>query len=813
MVLRRGAAVCRASSAFFLLIAALMAALFALPARDAEAAGPVPSFEVTAAGPSVTGLQNPNQLASVLLGPGVSLEPGTEALVNLTEGADLPPAPNSPLPSFGTFRDGTTDLGVSDGLIITANAAAASFETPNFASGIAVDRGSANLVGPFADANALGGVTAAAGLGSTVNNATSLSFELEPPPQGQGRYLKFEYSLLITEAGSWNGSVWNGEVFGFPDGFALFTGGTAPGDNCAVVPQSTTYLSMNTAGIVAPEDDFADGKAQAAQNLQQLIAGGANDGIAFSTGETINGIWGPGSQNDDWTVRFLTVPLTCVYDAAAEITAGDPIPVEIVIGDLNDSAIPPAAVFKANSVRWSNSPTPSQETALTVTRSGSGVGTVTSGPAGINCGQSCSANFTLNSSVTLTASPAPGSTFTGWSGGGCSGTATCVVTMDQARSVNANFVASTYELSVNKSVADTGTGVVTSTPSGINCGTTCQKSYDPGTQVTLTATADLGSRFTGWTGACTNQQGPCTLSMTDNRVVTARFTAVDTYRLTVDKQGTGQGTVTSTPAGIDCGSTCESSFNDGEEVTLTASAAEGSAFTGWSGACTGTAPCQVTMDQARQVSATFDQAIPSYALSVTKQGQGTVTSNPSGINCGTACEASYEGGTEVTLTASASQGSQFTGWSGACTGSGTCQVTMSQARQVTATFTASEPPKLSITKYRPGPRRLNSTKIIRLAWVECESGTCQIDDAEVSFKARGKDFSGSAIYSADPFQAGERRLISTRVPDAVNERLTSRKSGLAILDVKASARNGELEEDVSRTVRQGLVRCPDSKCG
>ena len=169
---------------------------------------------------------------------------------------------------------------------------------------------------------------------------------------------------------------------------------------------------------------------------------------------------------------------------------------------------------------------------------------------------------------------------------------------------------STYVLSVAKSVADTGKGTVTSTPSGINCGPTCQKTYDPGTRVTLTATPDLGSRFTGWTGACTNRQGPCEVTMNYTQVVTARFTAVDTYRLTVSKQGTGQGTVSSSPSGIDCGTTCESQFNDGEEVTLIASAAQGSTFTGWSGACTGTDPCQVTMDQARQVAATFTEDPP-----------------------------------------------------------------------------------------------------------------------------------------------------------------------------------------------------------
>ena len=376
----------------------------------------------------------------------------------------------------------------------------------------------------------------------------------------------------------------------------------------------------------------------------------------------------------------------------------------------------------------------------------------------------------------------------------------------------------TFVLSVNKAVSDTGTGTVTSTPSGINCGNTCQQSYDPGTQVTLTATPAQGSRFTGWTGACTNQQGPCTLTMNDNRVVTARFTAVDTYRLTVSKQGQGQGTVTSSPSGIDCGPTCDSQFsqfNDAEVVTLTASAAQGSEFTGWSGACSGTAPCQVTMNEARQVAATFQQEVPrTLTLSVTRPGtgQGTVTSSPAGIDCGSVCQAAFEEGTTVTLTATAVSGSTFTGWSGACSGTGPCQVTMSQAREVTATFTASEPPRLTITKFGPGPRRLNATTIIRMAWVECEVGTCRIDQAEMSFRARGKPFPGTAIYSDQPFQAGERRLVMTEVPEAVNERLTSRKSGVAILDVTASARSGGLEEVVTRTVRQGLIRCPDNKC-
>ncbi len=76
---------------------------------------------------------------------------------------------------------------------------------------------------------------------------------------------------------------------------------------------------------------------------------------------------------------------------------------------------------------------------LTVTLSGNGSGTVTSSPAGISCGSTCSASFADGASVTLTATPASGSHLTGWSGGGCSGTSTCQVTLSAATTVTATF--------------------------------------------------------------------------------------------------------------------------------------------------------------------------------------------------------------------------------------------------------------------------------------------------------------------------------------------------------------------------------------
>jgi hypothetical protein len=88
---------------------------------------------------------------------------------------------------------------------------------------------------------------------------------------------------------------------------------------------------------------------------------------------------------------------------------------------------------------------------------------------------------------------------------------------------------------------------------------------------------------------------------------------VPTHTLTVTKSGSGSGTVTSSPTGIDCGATCSAPFSQGTMVTLTATPAADSTFTGWSGDCTGPGPCTVTMDQDRAVTATFDLTSPPTA--------------------------------------------------------------------------------------------------------------------------------------------------------------------------------------------------------
>jgi uncharacterized repeat protein (TIGR02543 family) len=330
----------------------------------------------------------------------------------------------------------------------------------------------------------------------------------------------------------------------------------------------------------------------------------------------------------------------------------------------------------------------SSTSTLTVNKAGNGAGTVTSSPAGIDCGSTCSYDFAYNTVVSLSASAPTGSTFTGWSGIGisCPGTGTCTVTMDAAKSVTATFTLNTYGLTVDKT--GTGTGTVVSSPSGIDCGSTCSYGFNYNSIVTLAAIPSANSTFTGWSGEGCSGTGICQVTMSAARTVAATFSAGTSAILTVSKTGTGTGTVTSSPAGIDCGSTCSYSFNFNTVVTLSAVASTGSTFTGWSGeGCSGTGNCQVTMSAAGSVTATF--SLNTYNLTVNKAdtGTGIVTSSPSGIDCGSTCSYSFDYNTSVTLTAVASSDSTFSGWGGACNGTGNCQVIMSAARTVTATFT------------------------------------------------------------------------------------------------------------------------------
>ena len=342
---------------------------------------------------------------------------------------------------------------------------------------------------------------------------------------------------------------------------------------------------------------------------------------------------------------------------------------------------------------------------LTVTLAGGGSGTVTSVPSGISCPTlpgACSQVFPLGSIVTLTATPEPGVTFSGWSGGCTNTTGPCVVTLSSTtRAVTATFAGAKLTVAVT----GTGSGIAVSSPAGISCGLDCVQAFALNAPVTVTATAFQGSSFTSWSG-CAIISGPggsvCQVTMSAARTITARFTS---SALTVVKTGAGSGTVTgSAPGGgatsvpINCGSICKSANAVGTTLNLTAVPDAGSIFGAWSGCsvASGTS-CSVMMSADRTATASFT----TNRLTVSKvgTGTGTVTSaaNPvngtnTNINCGTTCVSNNGQNTTVTLTAVPDSDSSFTSWTGCSpTNNPTCTVTMtatSSARTVTANFSS-----------------------------------------------------------------------------------------------------------------------------
>ena len=162
------------------------------------------------------------------------------------------------------------------------------------------------------------------------------------------------------------------------------------------------------------------------------------------------------------------------------------------------------------------------------------------------------------------------------------------------------------------------------------------------------------------------------------------------FDLSVIPTGTGGGTVTSNPAGIDCPGDCTESYSSGQAVQLTATADPGSVFSGWSGDCAGTASTvTVTMDKAKSCTATFNAGVSSYTLTaaVDPAGGGTVTSNPAGIDCPGDCTEDYNDGTAVALTANPAADYAFDHWTGDCAGSNpVCDLTMNSDRNATAHF-------------------------------------------------------------------------------------------------------------------------------
>lgn len=359
---------------------------------------------------------------------------------------------------------------------------------------------------------------------------------------------------------------------------------------------------------------------------------------------------------------------------------------------------------------------PPPTNSLIVQRSGTGTGTVENvlpgavGVPPINCTTQCTSTFAIGAQVSLLATPGANSTFGGWTGCESATGTLCKVTVTAgpATIVTANFQMGNTALTVQR--MGSGSGTVGSTPAGIACGspapqtpplTQCVNSFAKGTKVVLTGVPGASTTFGGWSGCDSTSYLNCTVTLTTPRGVSVTFLSTpfgappSTNRIFVNRSGNGMGTITSNPLGIpamNCTTSCNSTFNIGSQVTLWATPNAGSSFSSWTGCesvagnmCTVT----VTVGGGQTVTATFTQNQAPVGLSVLRTGTGTVAviSNPGGINCSSnlpsACQASFPGGTKVTLAATVSPTSTLAGWNGCDSVSGnTCIVTLKGPRQI-----------------------------------------------------------------------------------------------------------------------------------
>jgi hypothetical protein len=329
-------------------------------------------------------------------------------------------------------------------------------------------------------------------------------------------------------------------------------------------------------------------------------------------------------------------------------------------------------------------------TGIQVLRAGNGSGTITG--AGFSCGADCFESVFTGTKVTLTATPATGSRFSGWSGDVCNSVATgpCVfAAAGVSETVSATFQLKKQQLTVTSRPSGNVVNGV-SLPGGatIDCGSggaVCTGVFDYGTPVTLQATPNAGFAFVNWTGtACAGStNATCAFALKANVSVTPNFRA--RTLVTIVKAGNGAGTVSG--LGISCGADCSQAEFDGRPVTLTAAPAVGSSFSGFTGDCVSlTSQCTVPPEGKNQtVTATFE--LQPRRLTVTVVGNGAVSGPGMACDTGsTPCLQDFDYGTTVPLTPTPAPGHRFTGWSQSCVGVGACTKLMTANYSVTATF-------------------------------------------------------------------------------------------------------------------------------
>lgn len=338
---------------------------------------------------------------------------------------------------------------------------------------------------------------------------------------------------------------------------------------------------------------------------------------------------------------------------------------------------------------------------LSLSREGNGTGAVQFIPEG-SCSGSCTKYFKTGSTVTLSPAPDIDSVFTGWSGA-CTGSGTCVIYLDAPQNVTATFAKKPV---LSYSRLGTGSGTV-SFSSGSSCAGSCILYPDASAQITISADPATDSVFAGWGGACSGT-GECVVTMDGNREISAIFNNPTPPVTTASPPGgayTGTQTVT---LAVNRASTIYYTL-DGSTPT-TSSAVYDTPIP----ILSSTVLKYFARDTAGYVEEVKTETYtidPQYLLTINMTGSGSGRVYHTQGNCSANCSLVYQAGTMVTLASAPVGNSVFTGWSGACSGTGECIVAVNGNTFVTATFSDTTLPTTTIA---PSGGTYNSYQTITL---------------------------------------------------------------------------------------------------
>jgi len=340
---------------------------------------------------------------------------------------------------------------------------------------------------------------------------------------------------------------------------------------------------------------------------------------------------------------------------------------------------------------------------LVLSTAGSGRGSVREVGLGVLCPPLCVRELPWGTAVELQPEPDEGSLFAGWTGDCLSAGTPCRLELSEDRTATALFVL--RQVPVRVEVTGPGAGAVSTSPSLIDCGASCSATLGWGATLTLTAVPAEGSDFAGWSGDCVGVDPVCVLSARDDVLASAAFEPEPPQlaRLTVARPLAG-GTVTSVPAGINCGpaasaTDCEEAFPVGTAVVLTATPLSGQVMTGWTGVCQPepTRTCRISMLADADAGAVFAPGrtlrvevvdMPLGLLDAVVESQEL----PALIRCPGVCEADYRADAQVRLQV-VPLGLRFR-WSGNCVPLGgssttarTCEAVLSGSAVTTVRLT------------------------------------------------------------------------------------------------------------------------------